>query len=89
MTITIKCDNCGNSVEVKILPKKYSQFRDELYVKGFHFDIQEPKGEEEIHHTGEIAVVILPVFFCFQSFWSPGPEVTKSRVTGDALEQTT
>ena len=48
MTITIKCDNCGNSVEVKILHKKYLQFRDELNVKGFHFDIQEPKGEEVI-----------------------------------------
>lgn len=48
MTITIKCDHCGNNVEVKILPKKYSQFRDELYVKGFCYDIQKTKCEELI-----------------------------------------
>lgn len=42
MTITIKCD-CGNNVIVEILPKKYSQFRDELHQKRFYYEVTDMK----------------------------------------------
>ena len=40
-------------------------------------------------NTGEITLVIFPVFLTFRNFWSPGPEVDASRVIGDTLEQMT
>ncbi|MBQ7862894.1 MAG: hypothetical protein IJ353_00335 [Lachnospiraceae bacterium] len=39
MKISIQCD-CGNEVVVQVLPKKYSQFRDELDVKSFYYDVK-------------------------------------------------
>lgn len=45
MTITIKCD-CGNDVSIQVLPKKYSQFRDELHVKQFYYEVSEMKGSK-------------------------------------------
>lgn len=42
MTITIKCD-CGNNVIVETLPKKYSQFRDELNEKHFYYEVTDMK----------------------------------------------
>lgn len=46
MTISIKCDCCGNNAEIHILPRKYSQLRDELNAKQFYFGKKDSKSEE-------------------------------------------